>query len=133
MELPIEIWESDEDRQLVSAALETFASVPLIVTDKLTNSVYLNPAAEEVCGERAEALVNRVMYSLLGFGKREHAPSGLAVALLGEAGPWRGVVEVPTATGWSRRVAEASAVVRNGRFVCGLVRLSPDEVRRDDG
>ncbi len=133
MELPLEIWESDEDRQLVSAAVETFGAVPLILTDKLTNSVFLNAPAEVAFEERAEALVNRVAYSLLGFGKREHAPAGLAVALLGEAGPWRGVVEVPTPTGWSRRVAEASAIVQGERFICGLVRLSGDEVKRDDG
>ncbi len=132
MQLPAELWESEQDRHLVQGAVKAFDTTPLIVTDKLTNSVFLNARAEELFGERAEALVNRVTYSLLGFGTRENAPKDLPAALLGQTQPWHGVVEINTTNGVRRHAAEASAVLRDGHFVCGLIRLSGKEATHHD-
>ncbi len=132
MELPAELWESPDDRRLVQAATDAFATIPLIVTDKLTNAVFLNRRAEELFGENAEALVNRTSYSLLGFGNRGNAPKVLPAALLGESRPWRGVVEIHTPKGREQHAAEASAVLRDGHFVCGLIRLAVKEATQHD-
>lgn len=128
MRFPAELWPDPRDRQLAEELGEAFSHLPIVLTDNLTNSVWLTGRAEELLGERAEALVNRVSYSLLGFGEREKQPQGVVDALLGKGGPWKGVVHLPRADGPSRLVfVEASAVVREGRFVCGVLRFAPQE------
>lgn len=124
---PEEIWPDPNDRQLVQDLIAVFSSTPLVITDKLTNSLWLSDSAESLLGERAEALVNRVSYSLLGFEDREKQPARLVDALLGEGDPWRGVVHLPTATGTRLVFVEASAVSREGRFVCGVLRFNLQE------
>jgi len=124
LELPASLWPQPADLQLASDMAALFDASPLILTDRLANSLYLNAAAEELFGERAEALVNRLSFSLLGFGNREKVPGGLEEALLGRGAPWRGVVQVQAADGPLARFAEASAIRRGDLLVCGVIRLS---------
>ncbi|MCC5876792.1 MAG: hypothetical protein JJU11_11285 [Candidatus Sumerlaeia bacterium] len=127
MRFPDDIWPDPTDRQLVDDLVSMFVDTPIILTDKLTNSLWFSDPAEELFGERAEAIVNRVAYSLLGFEDREKQPVRLVSALLGEDDPWRGVVHLPVAEGTRLAFVEASAICRDGVFVCGVLRFSPQE------
>lgn len=124
MEFPHHLWEETEDRVLAEALVPMFESYALVLTDRLANTVYLNPRAEALFGDRAGALVNRLSFSLLGYGERDAVPEALTNALLGEGAPWRGVALIHGADGPPHFV-EASAVRRGGRLVCGVLRLSP--------
>lgn len=104
-----------------------FVDTPVVLTDKLTNSLWFSDPAEELFGERAEALVNRVAFSLLGFEDREKQPTRLVDALLGEADPWRGVVHLQVPGGTRLTFVEASAISRDGTFIAGILRFSPQE------
>lgn len=125
MDFPDVLWDDDRDRALARQLVVLFADVPLVLTDRLTNSIYLNEAAEALLDQRAEAVVNRAAYSLLGYGASEAAPPALADALLGAGQPWRSVVRVYADDELGQAVCEASAVRRGEEFVCGVLRLAP--------
>lgn len=125
MDFPGELWDHEDERALARQLSELFVDVPLVLTDRLTNSIYLNAAAEEMLGQRAEAVVNRAAYSLLGFGVAESAPPALTEALLGRADSWRSVVRLFADDPMGQAVCEASAVSRGGDFVCGVLRFTP--------
>jgi hypothetical protein len=124
--LPLELWNEEEDRRMVESAAALFDHDPVIFTDQLTNSVWLNPPAEELLNDDAEALVNRTASSLLGFGNGDKAPAPLEAALLGRSDPWKAVVNLPREEAPpAPAYCEASAVLRGERLVCGIVRLKP--------
>lgn len=125
MDFPNELWDDDRDRALARQLADLFVEAPLVLTDRLTNSIYLNTAAEDLLGQRAAAIVNRAAYSLLGFGAAESAPATLADALLGRADSWRSVVHLFADDELGQAVCEASAIMRGGQFVCGVLRLTP--------
>lgn len=129
MQLPSTLWEDPQDLALVEATAQLFASEPLLLTDILTNTVFLNREAERFLGGRAEDLVNRVTASLLGFDTAsQKLPARMIEALHGKGDPWKGFVGVPTAAGAVPSMVEASAIVRGGRLVCGVVRVKPAAV-----
>lgn len=107
--------------------MELFRDQPLMLTDELANSTYLSEGAELLLGDRAGALVNRLSFSLLGFGSRGVVPPAIQKALLGEGPAWRGAVDLAEAPPSRWHVAEISAIRREGRFLCGVVRLSREE------
>jgi len=121
MDFPSELWPDETDLRLVRETADLFADAALTLTDELTNSVYLNDRAERLMGDEGGALVNRAACSLLGYGERGAGPPALEKALLGEAGPWRCAVQLPGATG--PVVCEASAIRRDGRLLCGVLRF----------
>ncbi len=128
MDFPSILWNDPADRELVSQTVELFHDTPLILTDRLTNSVFVNEAAATLFGDRGEALVNRTAYSLLGFGASEKLPEPLEHALLGDSPPWRGIVRISRVDGGAlmpQAFCEASAVSRAGNLVCGILRLTP--------
>jgi len=128
MELPHQLWQEDEDRALVFQTVDLFDDTALVLTDALTNSVYLNEAAAGLLRERGEALVNRAAYSLLGFGTSEKLPAPLESALLAQGPPWRGIVRLGTVEhpdSPTTAFCEASAINRRGSLVCGILRLTP--------
>ncbi len=124
MRFPAELWKHPADRELLKQTIELFSTVPLVLTDGITNSVYFNDAAERLYGEEAEAIVNRAAWSLLGFDFSSSAPAGLEGALLGTADPWKGVVRV---AGGATRFCEASAIRRGEQLVAGLIRFTGSE------
>ncbi len=125
MRFPSEIWDDPADAGLALGAVEVLSGEALIVTDRLTNAVFINEAAESILGDRAESLVNRTTLSLLGYAKPEGLPQGLVNALLAQTGPWRGVANLDAAGGAVPCVVEASAVRRGDRLVCGVLRIAP--------
>ena len=131
MDLPNELWDHDADRALAHQLVELFVDVPVVLTDRLTNSIYLNEAAERLLGQRAEAVVNRAAFSLLGFGSGESTPQGLVDALLGQAPSWRSVVRLFADESLGHAVCEASAVCRGEHHVCGVLRFTPVAVAVD--
>jgi hypothetical protein len=127
LRFPAELWENEQEREMAHALAQAFSQQPLILTDRLANTVYFTPSAEALFHDRGEAIVNRLLFSLLGYGERTCIPTGLKEALLGEARPWRGVVHLGTGTDDPHtRVAEASAVMNGERFVCGVLRLAAE-------
>lgn len=124
MRFPEELWQDPTERRLLADLLALFPSDPVVLTDRLTNSVYFSPAAEALFAAEGDAITNRVAASLLGFGARESAPKALDAALLGESAPWRAAVE-PFGEGpvGTRVVCEASAVRGPRGFVAGLLRF----------
>lgn len=122
MELPESLWTDDEDRRLARLTADAWQPFPIILTDRLANSVYLNAPAEAVLAAPAEALLNRAAVSLLGFHDCA-SPAGLHEALLGEGPPWRGAAVLDGRAPGSRFFVEASAVVRASSFVCGIIRI----------
>ncbi len=128
MNLPKELWPDSHNLMMIEDLIMMFDDKPLILTDELANSVYLNEHAEILLGDRAEALVNRLSFSLLGFGKAARVPESLANALAGEAAPWRGVVNLsadPTKSKY--HFAEISAIKSPEKTLCGVIRLSAEE------
>ena len=129
MDLPFNLWSDDADRELVSQTVELFSDTPLVLTDRLTNSVFVNGPAAVLLGDRGEALVNRAAYSLLGFGAADKLPEPIEKALLGDGPPWRGLVrpavEGIPAESVNPLFCEASAINRHGVLVCGILRLTP--------
>ena len=128
MDLPTNLWSDDAARELVSQTVELFRDSPLILTDRLTNSVYVNEPAAALLGDRGEALVNRTAFSLLGLGVSEKMPEPLEKALLGDGPPWRGIVrlcKVDNPDESPHIFCEASAINRHGSHVCGILRLTP--------
>jgi hypothetical protein len=128
MELPQQLWQEDEDCALVLQTVELFHNAALILTDGLTNSVFVSKAAEGLFGERGEALVNRAAYSLLGFGTSEKLPAPMESALLAQGPPWRGIVRlgmVENPDNPATAFCEASAIIRRDKLVCGILRLTP--------
>ena len=127
MQFPDQLWPDSEDRELVRQAVQLFESIPLILTDELTNTAYFNGRAEELFGEPGEAVVNRTAYSVLGYGDGGHAPEGLAAALLGKSGPFRSIMRIAPGGGEPQPVFfEASAIARGTKLVCGLLRFSTE-------
>ena len=129
MEFPAELWTDEQDRQYAEDLVRAFEGSPLILTDRLANSNYLTPQAAHLLGDSEEALVNRLSFSLLGFGKHQKVPTALVKALEGEGPSWRGVVDLGEMGSARWHFCEASAVVRDGRLVCGVIRLSPKPAR----
>lgn len=131
MRFPAELWNSEQDRQLVRQFLDAFEDHPIVLTDQLANTIYFNNTAEALFGDRAEAVVNRVSFSLLGYGAKENIPEAFIKALLGDAPPWRGVVDLaPEGNPPRHYFVEASAIRRAGKLVCGILRVSLTEVAR---
>ncbi|MCC6545963.1 hypothetical protein IT570_02255 [Candidatus Sumerlaeota bacterium] len=124
MRFPVELWETDLECQIIRQFLDAFAGHPVMLTDKLANTVFFTPEAEELLADRGEAIVNRLSFSLMGFGSKDRVPPGLTAALLGESVPWRGVVNLSSDDSPRLRFAEASAIRSPGRFLCGVVRFS---------
>jgi hypothetical protein len=124
LRFPAELWPDPVDSQRILALADAFADHPLLLTDKLANTVYMTNPVETLFGDRNEALINRLALSLLGFGERDRVAPGLVEALTGEAGPWRGIVQAQTAAGPLPIFAEVSAAKRpDGRLLCGIIRL----------
>ena len=94
MRFPIELWNSDSDRVLILTALAETASGPLVVIDRLGNTVFFNDAAERLWGERAEALVNRAIVSLLGLDRRRNLADEWG-RLLETGKGWEGIARIP--------------------------------------
>ncbi|MEQ8821062.1 MAG: hypothetical protein RLY93_12535 [Sumerlaeia bacterium] len=132
MRFPSELWACGEQARMASSLAELMAAEPLILTDRLTNSIYFNPPAEALFGATGEELVNRVTFSLLGMdGGAQPPPPAMVAALLGEAGPWKALLHLPAEGGARTVICEASAVKdRTGELICGVIRLSPKEVAR---
>lgn len=122
LELPVSLWKI-EDYERVKDLAALFSDQPLILTDNLANAVYLNERAEDLFQERAEALVNRLSFSLLGFNDARPVSEGLKKTLLGKAPPWRGIVHFPEPVK-SIRIVDASAIVRPSRLIAGVIRIS---------
>lgn len=121
MRFPEELFTAEE-RPLVTGVLDLFRQRPLVLTDRLTNSIYLNPPAEELFGLDGESIVNRAAYSLLGFGESDKLPLPVADALLGDTDAWRSLVTPP---GGHPVFCEASCVRIGDAFVAGLLRFEP--------
>ena len=128
MRIPDELWPDVRDRELVGQTVDLFASVPLVLTDQLSNSVWFNGAAESLFGDRAEAIVNRAAWSLLGFGFAAAAPDRLMDALLGGGGPWKGMVRPEGNPAARPEFCEASALVRDGRIFQSACRIADRHV-----
>lgn len=127
LRFPEELWQSEIEKQLAGDVAEAFGHHPVVLTDQLTNSVYLTPPAEELLCDSAEALVNRLSLSLLGFGRRETIPRGVTEALQGQSEPWRGVVNLGDQDNPRWYFVHASAVLHEGKLVCGVLRFSKQE------
>ena len=125
MQIPQELWSDKDERRLVTDAAKLFEDLPIVLTDNLANSIWMNERAEELFGDSAEALVNRAAFSLLGFGSAGEAPDALAEALLGKRGPWKAFVNVETAVGPKALFCEASAICRGEDLICGILRFRP--------
>jgi PAS domain-containing protein len=109
---------------MVRALVEAFPDHAIMLTDGLINSVYLSPAVESILGERADALVNRLGFSLLGFGERDRLAPGLLEALSGSGEPWEGIVQLQSAAGPRTAFVQASAIrSRAGSLLAGVVRI----------
>ncbi|CAN5200571.1 hypothetical protein BH09SUM1_BH09SUM1_24530 [soil metagenome] len=128
MQIPVALYPNPNDLALVEDLVAAFSAVPVILTDKLTNSVFLNEEAELLFGDDAASLVNRLGLSLLGFGHKDRIPAALTAALLGEGLPWRGMINLGTPDLPRLVFAEASAIARPGHFVAGVIRFSPAPV-----
>lgn len=120
MELPGELWEDPRDRQLAADTVATFGAEAMILTDALGNSIHLTDEACRLFGDRADALVNRQAFSLLGFGEAARMPKALGAALLGGE-TWRGTAPI---AGGKRAAVEASAAKRDGRLLFGILRIT---------
>lgn len=124
MRFPEELWPDSSECLAVRALVDGFPDAALILSDKLANTLYFSPAAEALFGDRAEAIVNRLTLSLLGFGERDRVPQSLLAALLGESGPWEGIVHLQTAAGPRQAFASISAIRRrDGSLLAGVVRI----------
>jgi hypothetical protein len=126
MDFPTDLWTEEADRRLLDDLLGLFEGEPVVLVDRLLNSVHFNAAAEGLFAARGEAIVNRSAFSLLGLGEREQAPESLVAALLGEGAPWRGGVRaIGEDAGGAPAFCEATAIVRDGHHVAGVLRLRP--------
>jgi hypothetical protein len=130
LEFPSSLWSAESDRLMAQELVGAFQNEPIILTDELANVVYVNPMAEKLFDENAEALVNRLVFSLLGFGKKGMIPKTLEKALLGEEVPWRGVVDLADAPPTKYFFAHGSAIQAGKHFICGVIRLSAEEASR---
>jgi len=130
LEFPHEIWTDEEKRAAVRGAVDLFADRALLVTDELANTVYLSPEAEKVFGDRAEALVNRLSFSLLGFGNRSEVPKAMVEAINGEGPPWKGLVNVGGGEPPNWYLAEMSSAGKGKQFIAGFILLEKGEVKR---
>ncbi|MBI1291620.1 hypothetical protein GC173_10310 [bacterium] len=130
MRFPDELWPDPAERELVSGLLQAFPEQALILTDRLVNSVYLSDAAERAFGERAEALVNRLGLSLLGFGEKDRIPAGLVEALDGSSSGWEGIVQLQAVGGPLAAFVQASAIrSRSGSLIAGVIRIGKVQAR----
>ncbi|MEO8377899.1 MAG: hypothetical protein ABI579_09540 [Candidatus Sumerlaeota bacterium] len=128
MRFPGELWETETDRQVILQFVDAFAGHPLVLTDKLANTIFFNAEAEALYADRGEAIVNRLSFSLLGYGgKKDKVPSGLTPALLGEGVPWRGIVNLSESETPKLHFVEASAIRAPGRLLCGVIRFKLNE------
>lgn len=125
VDFPEELWPDEAQRRAVQEMILAFGHEPLIITDRLANVVYASEAAERLLGDRAEALVNRVAFSLMGFDQPRMIPAGLQPALLAEGKPWYGLVGFYGIAEPGLRRVDASAIKQGGQFVAGVVRISP--------
>lgn len=126
MKFPAELWIDPRHRQAVQDLTTFLDSAPLILTDQLANAVYLSDAAAELLEDRSEALVNRQIFSLLGYGEKSNGPAGFLEAItLPQATPWRGVVRF----GEAARFVEASGTFADGQLLCGVVRIGAPQER----
>jgi len=128
MEFPEELWKTEQEKQLIFQALDLFEHQPVIITDQLANSVFLNKKAEELYGQRGEAIVNRAVFSLLGFDSFEGMPQKLVDGLSGNGEVWRGFVKHPTEQN-KICFAEASAIVHEN-LKCGMIRFDDTNVHQ---
>jgi len=113
---------------MVRAMADLFDDQPLVLTDRLLNTIYFSPAAEELFRDRGEAIVNRALFSILGLDDRNHIPPRMVEALSGKAGPWKAVMNLPGRPApW---VCEASCVRDGEMLLCGVVRLRESAVAR---
>lgn len=124
MRFPDELWDNPSERAIIQQFVDAFAAYPLVLTDKLANTIYFNQSAESLFQDHAEAIVNRLSFSLLGFGRKETVPPGLISALLGEGAPWRGVVNIADADSPRHLFIEASAIRTREKLLCGVVRFN---------
>ena len=129
MEIPLDLWESQEDQQRVVDLITLFEADPLILTDSLANVIYLNDLALGLFTDRAGALINRLSFSLLGFGERTDVPQPFVNALTGEGPAWRGMMNIGTDRTPNIRMINASAVAKEDHFVCGVLRLARQEAK----
>ena len=125
MQFPAELFDDPRHRQAVSDFIEAFAERPMLLTDKLCNTIYINDAAETLFAARAEEIVNRLAFSLMGYSHLMRTPPRMTEALLAQGDPWRGVVplEPGPPIGW--HFAEVSSITIDGALVCGVVILDP--------
>ena len=124
MRFPEELWPDPAECQLVRVFVDAFNDHPLILTDQLANTTYFSEAAEALFAERAEALVNRLALSLLGFGEHERPANGIVEALEGRGAAWDGIVRLQTATGPRVAFVQTSAIRnREGLLVAGVIRI----------
>lgn len=121
MQFPDSLWTNPEDREIVRRIVDLFDDSPLVLTDRLTNSVYFNAAGEALFSDRGESIVNRAAYSLLGFEAETAIPAALSRALLGEGDAWKGAVHPEGHD--AKMLCEASAVRRDDRLLCGVIRF----------
>lgn len=123
LQFPAELFVDERQRQAVLDFVEAFAHRPLLLTDRLCNSIYINPAAEDLFAARAEEIVNRLAFSLMGYSHLVRTPPRMTEALLAQGDPWRGVVplEQGPPIGW--HFAEVSCISMDGTLVCGVVIL----------
>ncbi len=124
VDFPKSLWQDPNDLTLVEQMTEFLADVPMILTDRLANSVFFNPAAERLFDQDGEAIVNRAAFSLLGFGTTGKTPPGLTEALLGKKAPWRGAVQIESTDKQPPVFCEASAIMRDNCFICGVLRFT---------
>lgn len=130
MRFPDELWPELPQGAMVRAFVEAFSESPIILTDRLLNSVYFTEPAERLFAERAEAIVNRLALSLLGFGEKDRIVPGLVEALSGTADPWEGIVNLQAAEGPLSVYIQASSIrERDGQLIAGIIRIGKVQQR----
>lgn len=130
MRFPVELWDSEADRAAVLAAAVEGSDAPMAVVDGLGNVVFVNPAAESLWNEPAEALLNRAVVSLLGVDATRGGADAFGARL--EAGEAWEERARPRRAGASRPGAARTARIqpvasrrrgRPGRVIAAVVAL----------
>ncbi len=114
MRFPLELWNNDEERAAVLTRLAEAPAGPVVVADAIGNVVFLNDAAERLWGERADAMLNRALVSLLGLDARREIADALGRAF-DEGRDWSSAVRIPCQGARKRRAASIQFVFRTAR------------------
>lgn len=130
MRFPIELWNSDAERVAVLARVAEAPAGPVLVVDKLGNTVFLNDAAERLLGERADALVNWLATALLGLAQDRQGRGEAFTRSIERGESWSGSVRPAVAPKGKRpraRKATLEMIVRENKgqksILGGIIQL----------